>query len=211
MRFKMIFFDFDGTLVNTLPDIALSVNTVLNRHGFDQIAEKIIQSYIGEGSCDLIKKCLKLLNIDMGKYGEIHREFLEYYAENSSIKSYLYEDVKETLEKIDCKKSIYTNKPLKITYKISEKFFLKSLFDEIISPEVYGVKKPDPLAVIKISEKYGLNFNEILLVGDSKYDIKCSKNAGIKNCIVTYGYGQLDEIKNADILIDKFSEIINIL
>jgi phosphoglycolate phosphatase len=213
MKYKIIFFDFDGTLIDTLPDIAIAVNKSMEHYGLKDLPISLIRGFIGEGSKVLINKCIEVQeNIAINdNTDQIHEFFLKYYRKNYFIRSALYPGVLESLHKINCIKIVYTNKPYLITGKICKKTGISDTINEIISPEVYKVKKPDPLPVFKTAKKYNVSLNEILLVGDSMYDIKCSKNAGIKNCIVRYGYSNPDDIKNADILIDKFDEILNII
>jgi phosphoglycolate phosphatase len=210
MKYKLIFFDFDGTIVNTLPDISASLNHTLNKFGLKQLSEDVIRSFIGEGTRVLIEKCMKYRENEK-IIDEVYTYFSDYYKKNCYVKTSLYDGVNETLGKLTAKKIIFTNKPLVITKKICKKSGIYLNFDKIISPEVYKIKKPDPEPIFIISKKYKIELNEMLFVGDSSYDIDCSKNAGIKNCIVRYGYSEFDKIRNADILIDNFSEILNIV
>ena len=212
MKYKLIFFDLDGTLVDTLIDIMNSTNFMLNKFGLSKKTKEETRELIGGGALNLVKLCLKNTPYSIEEGLKL---FVDYYEKHFCDYSQPYNYVKKTLEKLhnnQCiKKIVYTNKPLEISKKIIDKLELKKYFKEIIAPETFGVRKPDPLSVIETLKKFKFAPEDALIIGDSKADIEVSKNASISSIAVTYGYGNYEDIKNADYIIDSFEKIIEIL
>jgi phosphoglycolate phosphatase len=213
MNYKLIFFDFDGTLVDTLPDIAASTNFMLNKMGYPSIDSEIVKKNVGNGARILVKNCISIYNENLSEkeLNEGLDFYLKYYKEHFIDKTRLYEGVLDTLKKLKTINFIYTNKPFAITEKIVNTLKIGEYFKKIIAPETYNLRKPDPKPVFIIRDEYKIDLNQMLLVGDSKYDIQAAENAGISACIVSYGYAEADEIEGSPIIIDKFQDLLKIL
>jgi phosphoglycolate phosphatase len=208
MKYRMVFFDLDGTLVDSLLDISDAVNHMLEHNHLPGLSTEEVRKYIGKGAITLVEDILegKSTNIE-----ESVKVFLSYYRENSIKRSELYEGVRETIKEIDAKKFIFTNKTLEMARRTVEKCGLLGLFEEIIAPETYGTKKPDPAPILTLSEKYGINLNDTAFVGDSIVDIECARNAGIYCIIVSYGYGEKEDLEKADAVVHNFRDIMKYL
>jgi len=213
MKYEIIFFDFDGTLVDTLPDITSSANAMLHFYGYPSVESKDVVKYVGSGAKYLVSNCFKMFdnNLDDIFFDKALAYYIDYYNAHCTEKADLYEGVIETLTNLKSIKIIYTNKPLKITKSMVEKMNIEKYFEKIIAPETYNIRKPDPKPIFLISKEYNIPIDKMILIGDSKYDIDCAKNANIASCAVTYGYSTPNEIKEADFIIDNFRELEKIL
>jgi phosphoglycolate phosphatase len=215
MKYKILFFDFDGTLVNTLPDIAVSANYMLNCSGCKSLSDKQIKKYVGNGSRDLVKRCLFA---DNNNFSEIEIDkalscYLNYYNIHYADNSYLYPDVIDALKEIDGKtiNIIFTNKNYTLIDSIAKKLKIDKYFTKIISPETYNIKKPDPQAIILTQKEYKVKFDEMIMIGDSIFDIQTAKNAGIKSCAVSYGYAEGNDLNAADFIIGSLKDLLKII
>ncbi len=208
MSIKLIFFDLDGTLVDSLKDLTASLNFVMNKYGFDPYTEDDVKKFIGSGARELIRKSFLSKNVSVS---EALKLFITHYTDNCTVNTGPYEGVVETLEKLETINIVLTNKPLVMSEKIIDALDLRKFFREIISPESFNVKKPDPLPVNAILEKYGITKEEAIMIGDSSVDVECGKLAGIRVITVNYGFADIEEIKESYKIIKNFKDILNII
>jgi len=200
---KAIFFDFDGTIIDSSIDLANSINFMLKELNLKTFNIDLIRSWIGGGATKLVQKAL-----DEAK-GEFSNKaldiFLSHYENNLINHTYLYDDVKDTL--LELKKdyilTLITNKPYKFVNPILKHFDL-DIFEIILGGDSLEYKKPHPYPLEYCMDKLNLTTDEVIMVGDSFNDIEAAKNAKIKSILVTYGF---DENIEADYKIDNFKDI----
>lgn len=208
-RYELLLIDLDGTLANTLEDLQLSLNLSLKQFNLPQLDLLTVKSYIGQGAKNLIQRSFN--TTDTNLIDEYYQIFQKHYRENLLINTRLYKNVLETLNKLNTLNILYTNKPWCFTKKIVPSLGIDNFFKKIVTPETYNIRKPDPLAIYKIADEFKIKKENIIIIGDSIYDIKCGKNANITTCAVNYGYGLKKDLMNADYIINDFSEILNII
>lgn len=210
MSFKILFFDLDGTLIDSLEDIRAGVNKTLEESGRAPVEMDIVRKHVGQGSRTLIKNVTGIE--DAAEVDRLLKRYVMYYENAPTVHTYVYDGVLETIKQINCIKVLFTNKIYGVTDRVITHFGLKPYFDEVVTPETYGVTKPDPLGIHMLLKKYGLGMDDALMIGDSKYDIATAKNAGIKVLAVTYGFAKSrEEIEEADYIVDRFGEILSYL
>jgi phosphoglycolate phosphatase len=213
---KAVFFDLDGTLIDSSADLANSINYMLKSLSLKEYDPEIIKTWVGNGATVLVKRALsggmEIKETDEKLFKKAKEIFLNHYKNNVCVYTSLYPEVKETLKKIPLKKAIITNKPLEFVKPILKKLDI-DMFDLIIGGECLKEKKPSPLPLLHACRELGINPDETVMVGDSKNDILAAKNAGIKSIAITYGYNHGEDIKKyePDFIFDKFSDILKVI
>jgi phosphoglycolate phosphatase len=210
MPLKLIMFDLDGTLVDTVQDITDALNYALQRHGIKSLTVRETMNMVGEGVSRLVEKALPT---DKGHFKDaVIKRFLEYYSEHLTDKSREYLHVKETLKNLTgFKKAVISNKREDLSRKVIEELDLSEYFDLIIGSDTAGERKPSAVPIFYVISKLGVSPEESIIVGDSTFDIEAGKKAGIKTVAVTYGYRPREFLTGADYIIDDIRELIPLL
>jgi len=208
---ELIMFDLDGTLVDSMKDIANAGNFTLENFGLAKKSIQEITSYVGEGREHLVKK---LLGDNQDFLKEAISVFGEYYSKHSIDNSILYPNVKEILEYFqDKKKAVVSNKNRAEVISNLKSLAIYDYFENIIGGDEVEYRKPSPFHLCKTMQKLHINKEKSIMVGDMDIDILAGKNAGILTCAVTYGVSKKEDIIRAepDFIIDdviKLKEII---
>ena len=221
-QFKLIGFDLDGTLVNSLPDLALSVNSALAEFDLPKAPEELVLTWIGNGAPVLIARALDWAQKQTGKVlteEEIKRvteRFNFYYGENLCNVSRLYPNVKETLETLKEKGyvlAVVTNKPTRHVQPVLAAFGIDHLFSEMLGGQSLPAIKPHQGPLYYLCGKFGFEPRQVLFVGDSKNDIIAGHAAGCAVVGLTYGYNYNIPISesNPDWVFDDFVQLLTIL
>ena len=205
---SLIVYDFDGTLVDTLFDIADSVNLTLADLNLSQLSRETIQKYVGKGV-----ECLMSQTLNGTDFTDIPRAvslFKKHYSENLVNHTDFYPHGREILEHFkDKKQAICSNKPEGFVRQILESLNRLYPFEAIVGGDSVKSKKPDPEGLNFILEQLNVSADEAVLIGDSPVDIETGKRAGVYTCVVNYGLGFAEEIDAAkpDYSIDCLSEL----
>ena len=205
---SLIIYDSDGTLVDTLFDIADSVNLSLVDLGLPQLPRKTIRKYIGKGVERLMTQAL-----EGSCFTDIPRAvalFKKHYSENLVKHTDFYPYGREILEHFRNKKqAICSNKPEIFVRKILESLDGLQHFQAIIGGDSVKTKKPHPEGLDLILKKLKVSPDEAVLIGDSPVDIETGKRAGVYTCVVNYGLGLPEEIAAAspDCSVDCLSKL----
>ncbi len=219
-QFKLIGFDLDGTLVNSLPDLALSLNSAFAEVGLPQAPEELVLTWIGNGADVLFAKGMewtgKADHFSQDELAQIKRRFGHFYGENVCNISKLYPHVKETLEALKAEGyilAVVTNKPTKHVLPVLQAFKIDHLFSEALGGQSLPQIKPHPAPLYYLCGKFGLYPHEMLFVGDSKNDILAAKAVGCKSVGLTYGYNYNIPISESepDYVCEDFAEILKIV
>lgn len=219
-KFKLIGFDLDGTLVNSLPDLALSLNSAFAEVGLPQAPEELVLTWIGNGADVLFAKGLdwtgRASEFSEEELKNIKHRFGHFYGENVCNISKLYPNVKETLEALHAQGhilAVVTNKPTKHVLPVLQAFGIDHLFSETLGGQSLPAIKPHPAPLYYLCGKFGLYPHEMLFVGDSKNDILAAKAAGCQSVGLTYGYNYNIPISESepDFVFDDFAEILTIV
>lgn len=204
---RLIIFDLDGTLVNTLEDITHSVNFTLGRLGRPLLHLDTVRQYVGDGMEMLLTRAL-------GKHTDLLEEAKGIYTAHQSgnlvVNSRLYPGVKETLEHFrSLSMAVVTNKTIEFSEPLLVQLGIRPYFGMIIGADAGLPLKPAPDAFLSIMNSLAVPKGHAVVVGDGTTDIRAGKAAGITTCAVTYGFRSVEELRRAgpDHVIHEFSEL----
>jgi phosphoglycolate phosphatase len=196
IKVSMVMIDLDGTLINTAPDLADSVNIMLERMGRDAWPLDKVSGWIGNGVSRLVKRALTDSmdgEPDSDDYEKGYALFLDAYAENVSAKSRPYDGVVAGLDKLKAAGfhlACVTNKAEAFTLPLLADLRLDGYFELVVSGDSLPRKKPDPLPLTHACEHFGISPDQGVLIGDSANDVKAAIAAGMPVICVNYGYNQ---------------------
>lgn len=211
---KAVFFDLDGTLVNSIADLANSTNFALSQFGFEVHDTRKYYYFVGDGMRKLIERALPE-SADENCKEIVFTTFIEHYRLHFADKTRPYDGICELLRQLKnmgIELVVSTNKMQEMAEMV-----IKKNFENIFSYVCGNVKefpvKPNPEYTLHIMKKMGYEPSQCIFVGDSGIDMKTAKNAGMKSVGVLWGFRTQDELKenNADYIISKPSEIIEII
>jgi len=204
---RLIIFDLDGTLVNTLEDITHSVNFTLGRLGRPLLHLDTVRQYVGDGMEMLLTRAL-------GEHTDLLEEakgiYTVHQSRNLVVSSRLYPGVQETLEYFrGLPMAVVTNKTLDFSEPLLEQLGIRPYFGMIIGADAGLPLKPAPDAFLSIMKRLAVPREHTAVVGDGTTDIRAGKAAGITTCAVTYGFRSEEELRRAgpDHVIHAFAEL----
>lgn len=195
-KIKAVFFDLDGTLLETHKDLASAVNFALAERGYPKRSVSEIKSYLGNGMLALIKRAVPEILPDE-EYLKIKEIFLSHYKKHSCDETRPYDGIvpllKELAEK-NIKLAVVSNKDEDCAVPIIKNYF-GSLFDVVKGVKTDSDKKPSPKTALEALEALGVQNGEVLFVGDGMTDIKTAKNACVECIAVSYGYADASALE----------------
>lgn len=214
MRNKLIIFDLDGTLVDTIEGIGFSMNKVLQNHGFPIHTIEAYRRFVGNGLRSLAKTVLPQNHRDDETIDLCYKEMLEVYSQFYSRGISLYPGIEDMLDRLTGEGyaiGINTNKDQRITEYIVKEFLGKWKFVKVIGDEGGYPKKPNPEAALAIAAEGGFKPYESVYVGDSEVDYKTAQAAGMKPVSVLWGFRSREELikLNPKGVIETPDEIFN--
>lgn len=207
--------DVDGTLVDSVPDLAWCVDETMQEIGLPSRGEDTVRHWVGNGVVRLMERAIANdLNAphDAGIFEKGMPIFNELYKDNNAKRSNLYPGVKEGLahlKTIGVKIGCITNKDERFTLPILRDLGIIDEFEIVISGDTLEKKKPDPLPLLHGAEKLGGKPEHALMIGDSMSDVKAARAAGFQIICMSYGYNHGEDIRsyNPDAVIDSMSEL----
>ncbi len=211
--YKIIIFDLDGTLANTLEDLADAVNYGLKKEGLPIHSVEEYKIMVGNGADMLIKRAIAPID-DETVFERVKGDFNTYYNKHSIDKTVAYDGISHMLAKLREKNivtAVLSNKPDQFVSNILNKIYPQHKFEYEWGKKPEYKVKPNPEALIAMLDKAGFNREECLYVGDSNVDCYTAKNAGVKCCGVSWGFRGREELVScgADFIIDNPMELID--
>jgi len=207
---RMIFYDLDGTVIDTRLDICLAANHMRQAMGHAELEHCEIERYVGKGLHYLIGRCLRTQD---GKLVEKGAKFYrDHYVEHMLDHSCVYPGVEEFLREFQGRdQAIVTNKPDPFSTDMLRALGILDYFFEVISGNGNYPKKPDPASVQALMRVKGIGTEEALFVGDSPIDIETAKKAGIEIAVITHGFSDVDALNSAhpDLTVTNFKELLD--
>ncbi len=192
-KVDLIVFDFDGTLVNTGDDLASAVNHTLSVLNIPLLAKETVLKFVGDGVVKLIERSLG--NEHHHRFEEAFATFTEYYSEHLLDTTDLYPGVGDVLDYFkDVKKCVVTNKLYSFALKILQGLGIEGYFDDIIGMGSTPYKKPDPQLVYPLLNRYGIEKEKAVVVGDGKNDIILAKESGVASCAFLNGLSEREKL-----------------
>lgn len=208
-------FDLDGTLLDTIGDLAAACNEALKHYGYPLHSLEEYASFVGNGINKLIERALPEEAQDQENVLRLREVFVPYYNEHNCEKTHPYEGIREVIAELQkcegVRMAVASNKYQQATEKIVN-FFFPETFDLILGERDQKPRKPDPQIVYDILEKMQVEKGEVLYVGDSLVDVQTAKNAGVKMAACSWGFcseEQLAEV-SLDYLLENPLEILKI-
>ncbi|WP_315044098.1 phosphoglycolate phosphatase [Faucicola mancuniensis] len=219
MKNALLIFDLDGTLIDSVPDIAIAVNQTLSdlqRQNFD---ENQIRNWVGNGAKVLIQRALtasQSTDVDEIILDNALQRFFYHYAQKTCEKTIPYQGVTDGLNRLKqagYTLSIVTNKPAQFVPAIVQTLGWQGLFSHILGGDSLPVKKPDPLPLLTTCQTLGFDVADSYMIGDSKNDVLAGKNAGMTTLALSYGYNYGEDIRSfePDMTFDSFADLTQYL
>lgn len=211
---KLIIFDLDGTLIDSLPDIYECVNLTLSHFNQPLRQKSEIRQFIGNGARNLIKQ--SFYGIEGTELDERLAFYNKIYTEGGSPKTCLFDGVAEMLIKLKemgFKLAILTNKPQMTTEKVYEKYLSKFNFDMVVGQSGSVKCKPDPTATLNILKTLNVKKENTFFIGDGETDVLTSQNVGVKNISVLWGYRDKDQLEKvgATTFVSQINDIFTLI
>jgi phosphoglycolate phosphatase len=215
----MILIDVDGTLVDSVPDLAYCVDEMMQRLGRPPHGEAAVRNWVGNGVERLVRRAL-IGELDgepdEADYAQAYPIFLDLYAENTSKRSVLYPGVREGLEWLQAAGyplGCVTNKAAQFTEPLLKDLGVYERFRIVISGDSLPKKKPDPLPLLHAAEYFAVAPADSLMIGDSVSDVSAARAAGFGIVCMSYGYNHGQDIRLAspDAVIDSMVELQGLL
>ena len=191
---RAVLFDLDGTLLDTIGDLAEAANRMLAELGRPVRTQHEIHSFVGKGIPNLVRRCLT----ENAQAGEDEIEaavavFRRHYHVVNGVSTRIYPGVLETIAALrarSIKLAVVTNKAEAFTLPLLERMGIAGHFDTVVSGDTLPVKKPDPAVLHLACERLAVRAADALMIGDSANDALAAQGAGMPVLLVTYGYSE---------------------
>jgi phosphoglycolate phosphatase len=215
----MILIDVDGTLVDSVPDLAYCVDEMMKQLALPARGEAKVRNWVGNGVERLVRRAL-IDQLDGEPDEELFARaypiFLELYAHNTSQRSCLYPGVREGLDYMKSrgyKLGCVTNKAAQFTLPLLKDLGVYDYFENIVCGDTLSEKKPHPLPLLHSAEALGVSPEQSLMLGDSVSDVKAARAAGFQIICLSYGYNHGVDIResNPDAVIDSMAELKDLI
>ena len=213
--YKLAIFDLDGTLLDTIEDLAVACNRALRLGGFDEHPCEAYKSFVGNGMHNLVTRALPPQHRDSGTVESTKARFSEYYGAHAQDATRPYDGIVEALtglQRAGVKVAVLSNKPDRYTGILVERYF-PGLVDLAYGQREGVPIKPDPTAVREIMGRFGYGPEECIYIGDSGTDMETGGNAGLDTIGVLWGFRTKSELEShgATITIDKAAGLLEII
>lgn len=200
MKYKLVIFDLDGTVLDTIGDLANAVNAALEMHSFPTHTVEQVRKMVGNGVANLISRATPE-GTSNEKCAEVLADFKAYYREHVNDITKPYDGILALLKALKdagVKVGINSNKFDAALQNLCRIHF-DGLYDYAVGESEVTPKKPDPTAARRIMEAMGAAPEETIYIGDSNVDLNTAANAGIDSAWVSWGFRRLDEMEGCTI------------
>jgi phosphoglycolate phosphatase len=196
-RYKAVIFDLDGTILDTLEDLADAVNYALRENGQQERSIDEVRRFVGNGIKNLVARAVQS-GTDKESEEKIYTDFMKYYKIHCADKTRPYEGIQELLTELKmkgCIIAVVSNKADSAVCSLCEQYF-DGMFDYCVGEREGIAKKPAPDSVNEVLHKFGLGVSEAVYIGDSEVDIETAENAGMDCIIVSWGFRKEEYLKS---------------
>ena len=187
---RTILFDLDGTLLDTAPDLANALNTLLIEQGLPALPYESIRPVVSHGGRALIETGFAIQEGDPG-FDDLRRRLLEIYRNTLSTHTRLFPGMEEVLAQLEARRfnwGVVTNKPAWLTEPLLEDLHLAQRAACIVSGDTTANRKPHPEPMLYACTKAGSQASQCVYIGDAQRDIEAGRQAGMKTLAALYGY-----------------------
>jgi phosphoglycolate phosphatase len=211
----MVLIDVDGTLVDSVPDLAYCVDEMMKTLGRPPHGEAKVRNWVGNGVERLVRRGLIGQldgEPDEADFQRAYPIFLGLYAENTSKRSMLYPGIREGLSYLTgagYRLGCVTNKAAQFTEPLLQDLGVYQYFEIVISGDSLPKKKPDPMPLLHAAKFFGVEPEDALMVGDSVSDVTAARAAGFQIVCMSYGYNHGVDIREShpDAVIDRLTDL----
>lgn len=215
MKYRATIFDMDGTLINSLEDLADAVNEMLEHYDFPTHPLEKYRYFVGNGARKLIERTVpKDRSTDKNFVDEALKYYDGCYQRRLTVKTKPYDGIIEMLQRLkalNIPRGVVTNKQHVCALELAEKLFPAGMFDYVIGDKDGLPRKPDPTKALKIASDFGVEPSEVAYFGDTSVDMQTAINAGFLPIGVTWGFRPRSELveSGAKLIIDQPLEIFD--
>jgi phosphoglycolate phosphatase len=205
LRVKAVMVDLDGTLADTVPDLAAAANLMLRELGRAELDAGLIRDFVGKGIVKLVERALTGSLEGDAPQGELSRAmpvFERCYAGVNGRYTTVYPGVVEGLQALRAAGiplACVTNKAMRFTLPLLMRLDLAKYFEQIVAGDTLPQRKPDPEPLLHACGRFGIAAREMLMVGDSVNDAQAARAAGCPVFCVTYGYNEGRDVRTLDV------------
>lgn len=214
---KLCLLDLDGTLIDSVPDIAKALDASLKELGLSPIGVDKTASFVGNGSDLLMQRALAWVNhqaleeVNQHQQKQLRQAFNHHYLEALQTPHVPFSGVDEWFKQVDIPKVLITNKPRMFTEPLLAGLGWQGHFQQVLCADDLSEKKPSPQPLLFACKKQNISPSQAVMIGDSKNDIKAAKAAGVFSVAVSYGYNHDEPISvsQPDWLVDDLFELLD--
>jgi phosphoglycolate phosphatase len=205
LRARAVIIDLDGTLLDTVADLAAAVNRMLAELGRDALPEDTVAAYVGKGAEVLVHRALGgalEARVDPALHARGHEAFLRHYRDTNGRHARAYDGVSDGLDAMRAKGlrlACVTNKPQAFADPLLERCGLREAFELVLGGDALPAKKPDPLPLLHAARHFGVVPAEVVAIGDSINDALAARAAGMRVLAVPYGYNEGRDVALLDV------------
>jgi phosphoglycolate phosphatase len=208
---KLLIFDLDGTLIDSLPDLADATNQMRGRFGLAPLGPEEVRRLIGQGARSLVERALP--GLSPGEVEEGLERFLAYNLEHIADKTRVYPGVVETLQALKVlgyPLCVLSNKNVALCREVLSRLGLGEFFPTVFGADSLPFRKPSPEPVLALLKEFGVGARESVLVGDSINDVAAGQGAGVVTVGCRYGYGDQAELAGAEYQVEDFPSLLSL-
>jgi phosphoglycolate phosphatase len=205
LRVKAVTFDLDGTLADSIPDLAAAANSMLRELGRPELPLGQVTNFVGKGIPRLVERALAGSIDGTASAEEMARAlpvFERHYTEVNGRHSVLYPGVEEGLRALRAMRmplACVTNKSGRFTMPLLEHLGIARFFEQVIGGDALPQKKPHPAQLLHVCKGFGIAPAEMLMIGDSVNDAQAARAAGCPVFCVPYGYNEGQDVRQLDV------------
>ncbi len=219
-RFRLALFDLDGTLVDSVPDLADAIDHSLVSLGYSPAGEGLVRLWVGNGAPMLVRRALahslslpSTDGIPEDLFQNAYRSFLDHYQLHFANRTALYSGTLDLLQNWHTHGiviGLITNKPGQFTGPLCKELGISEFFSIMLSGDSLPSKKPDPMPLLHACHELGIPTSETIMIGDSVHDLNAARAADINAVCVSYGYNHGADIceSGPDLLVDSLTELL---
>lgn len=213
---SLLIFDLDGTLIDSVADLAAATNGALADFQLPQASEAQVRSWVGNGSVKLIERALAAQGGARVDAAAAHERFLWHYKQVNGSKTALYDGVAQglkALQQAGFALALVTNKSAQFLPAILQRFDWQDLFVVVLGGDSLPTKKPDAAPLLHACNALKISADAAAMIGDSKNDILAAKAAQMTALALSYGYNYDEPIAHShpDAVFDEFGELVDFI
>jgi phosphoglycolate phosphatase len=208
---KLLIFDLDGTLIDSLPDLTDATNQLREHFNLAALTPNDVRKLVGQGARSLVERALPGAKPEQVEEGL--KIFLDYNLAHITDKTRPYPGVIETLETLstqDRALCVLSNKNVALCREVLSRLGLSSYFPTVLGADSFPSRKPSPEPILAILTQFGVGTREAVMIGDSINDMAAGEGAGVITVGCSYGYGASAELAGADFVVADFPSLLGL-